>query len=354
MPDGIISPSAPPPTQNAPSILLVGATGYVGGTVLAHLLTSPHPLLQTASISVLVRGAASRIALLERTYAPRLHGIPFTDLDDAPLIERLSAQHDVVVNAASGFHVASALAMVRGLAARRARTGREVYMVHTSGCSNIADRPLTGSTLPLQEWDDAAPEEVFAFLRAQNEREWYVQRACEIGVLEASEDAGVKAVSIQAPCIYGAGKGLFRRVGVVLPVMMDFVLSRGYGFVVGDGTGDYDIVHVSDLADLYARVLLNMLSLGGKDLGTGRRGVVFASTGRVLVRDIAQGCVDAAFAAGALPLEGGPREKEVRVVELAEAATTVAGTWALRRQGGRGIRRRGRRWGRGSVEAGAR
>ena len=43
------------------------------------------------------------------------------------------------------------------------------------------------------------------------------------------------------------------------------------------------------------------------------------------LRDVAQGCLDAAFKAGVLPRDDTPATKEIRAVDIAEAATTTAG-----------------------------
>ncbi|KAF9878448.1 nad dependent epimerase dehydratase family protein [Colletotrichum karsti] len=335
-------PTPIPQDKPKPRILLTGATGYVGGSVLHALLS--HPSLTTTitpsnPITLPLRGAPDRLAKLTATYGPRVHPVPITSLDDIPTITRLASAHDVVVNAGSGFHPPSAEALVRGLALRKARTKTPVWMLHTSGCSNIADKPVTGTPRPDVEYEDANAEAVFAFEEEENKRDWYPQRAAELAVLRTAEELGVQAASIQAPCIFGTGTGLFQTAGLMIPIMMGFVLGRGYGFTVGDGSGVMDRVHVADLADLYVLCVLDVLQRDGANVPTGRAGIVFPTAGRTLTADIARKCLDVAFATRNLPKPGGPRGKEVRTLTIEEAAVTTAGNASVAETGWGGHRK---------------
>ncbi|KAH9904255.1 NAD dependent epimerase/dehydratase [Xylariomycetidae sp. FL2044] len=320
-----------------PKVLLTGATGYIGGTILNQLALSTNPTFEDLTISVLVRGE-EKARKLKARYGDRIACINFQGLDDIALITEIASHHDIIINAASGFHPPSAEAMVRGLAERKAATGRLVWMLHTSGCSNISDRPITGIPYPDREWDDANADAVYEFEKMENDREWYPQRASELIVLDTSSDLGVNALSIHIPNIFGEGEGLFQNASLIVPIMMGYVLSKGYAFYVGDKTACIDNVHISDLAALYLLCMRKILEDGGKDLPTGKAGIIFATNGRVTLYDVAQGCLDAAFDAGILPDEGRPKEKEIREVDLAEAATTTAGNLVVAECGWAGHR----------------
>ncbi|KAF2180222.1 hypothetical protein K469DRAFT_730230 [Zopfia rhizophila CBS 207.26] len=275
-------------TTTTPKILLTGAIGYVGGTVLHYILASSHPALKDTTISV-----------------------PIRDLADIDFITEISGQHDII-NADTGFHPHSAKAMVRGLARCKESTNKEVWMIHTSGCSNISDKLPTGQAFPDREWDDAKAEKIYEFEKTEDERELYSQRTSELAVLDTGIGVGVNA-------------GMFQSAGFMIPIMMQYVLTKGYGFALGDSTGVIDHVHVSDLVELYVLCLLNILEHGGKEVPMGERGILFPALGRVRMKDTAQGCLDVAFAAGVLPKADCPQTKQVRVVDLTEAATTTAG-----------------------------
>ncbi|OLN86184.1 hypothetical protein CCHL11_04159 [Colletotrichum chlorophyti] len=331
-----------PSSSSPPKLLLTGATGYVGGSVLHHLLT--HPALtstftSSSPITLPLRGGPDRAAILTAAYGPRVRPVPSTSLDDLEPLTALAAQHDIVVNAASGFHPPSAEALVRGLAKRKTQTGRPTWMIHTSGCSNIADKPMTGASRPDVEHEDARAEEVFAFEEAENARDWYPQRAAELVALRTGEELGVGVVSIQSPCIFGPGSGLFNTAGLMIPIMMAYVLQNGYGLSTGDGTGCIDYVHVADLADLYVLCVLDIVERGGVNVPTGRRGIIFPTAGRTLTIDIPRKCLDVAFATGSLPKKDGPQQKEIREVSLEEAAETTAGNLDVAETGYAGHRK---------------
>ncbi|TQN64749.1 hypothetical protein CSHISOI_10593 [Colletotrichum shisoi] len=325
-----------------PKILLTGATGYVGGSVLHHLLdcASLSSTFSSSPMTVPIRGGPDRAAKLTEAYGPLVKPVTIDSFDDVVTLTALASQHDIVINAGSGFHPPSAEALVRGLAQRKALTGgRPVWMIHTSGCSNLADKPLTGVSRPDKEWEDARAEEAFEFEEAEDARDPYPQRTAELAVLRTGEELGVKAVSIQSPCIFGPGSGLFNRAGLMIPIMMGYVLRNGYGLTVGDGTGCIDYVHVADLADLYVLCVLDVLERGGANLPTGRRGILFPTVGRTLTIEIPRKCLDIAFATGSLPMAGGPRQKEVRKVSLEEAAETCAGNLDVTETGYAGHRK---------------
>lgn len=328
--------------MSPPRVLLTGATGYVGGTILHQLATSTDPLLTPIKVTALVRGPDRAAALTARYGADRVNPVLFKDFEDLAFLEAQAAQHDVVVNAGTGFHPPSAEALVKGLAA--GREGRKddsaAWMVHTSGCSNISDKPVTGASRPDTEWLDSDAEGVYNWEKAENKKEWYPQRASELAVLDSSlaTEGKVHAVSLQIPNMCGTGEGMFQRASLMIPIMMGYVLSKGYGFAAGDGTGVIDWVHISDVAALYVLIVRKIAEDGGKDVPRGKKGILFPTVGRTLMKDIAQGCVDVAFESGALPLPQGPKEKEVRMVDLEEAATTTAGNMAIAEMGWAGHR----------------
>ncbi|CAI0648521.1 unnamed protein product [Colletotrichum noveboracense] len=310
-----------------PKILLLGATGYIGGSVLHHLLC--HPSLTSAMTSINpittpIRGSPDQVAKLIENYGSRVNPLLISSLDDVDAITEIASKHDIVINAGSGFHPPSAEGVVLGLAKRKAETAAPVWVIHTSGCSNISDNPVTGVGRPDVEYDDANSVEVFAFEEAENKTEWYAQRASELIVLRTGDDLNVNAVSIQAPIIFGTGTGLFQQAGLMIPLTMAFVLEQGYAFSCGDGTGVFDWVHIADLADLYVLCVLNIIQTGGEHIPTGKRGIIFPAVGRALATDVARKCLDLAFAKGNLPKEGTPQAKETRQLDLEDAAAKLA------------------------------
>ncbi|ROW15886.1 hypothetical protein VPNG_02558 [Cytospora leucostoma] len=311
-----------------PRILLLGATGYIGGTVLHHLLDSTHPLLGEHAISVLVRGP-DRVAELKEAYGDRISPVLYSGLDDIDLITKLASQHDIVVNAGTGFHPASAEALVHGLSRRlHEESGGETrrpWIIHTSGCSNISDNPIAGDSHPDRWFDDADSVSVYEHEKAVNARVPYLQRTAELAVIDAGEETGVGAVVLQIPAIFGQGRGLFSDSPTLLGVQVQYVLEHGYGFMVGDGTGRLGVVHIEDLAQLYVLIVQRILDDGVKGVPSGKHGIVFPCVGLVQFADLAKGCVEAALRKGVLPKSDGPQTEYVRFADVDEIALYYGG-----------------------------
>lgn len=111
--------------------------------MLHQLLRSKHPAIKDAEIACLVRDQ-ERVSQLHAAFGHRLNVVGFEGLEDAERLVEIASQYDVIFNMTLGYHLASALAFIKGLSLRRESTGRDVWMVHTSGVSNLADQLLTG------------------------------------------------------------------------------------------------------------------------------------------------------------------------------------------------------------------
>lgn len=309
-------------------ILLTGATGYIGGTVLDHLIRSEEPSIRPLTIDVLVRDDKA-VEVLHKAYGNRVKPILWTGFADVPFVTETAANYDIIINAGTGFAADGAGALVRGLARRSSAAPAlpAPWIIHTSGCTNLADRPLTRDAHPHRAWDDADSRAVYEFLQAEDARDPYPQRTAELGVLAGAGEAGVNAVSLNSPCIFGTGTGLFNTQGFIIPLFMRYVLRHGHGFKLNE-TANFDWVHVRDLAGVYVLLVRAVLERGDHGVGyipTGENGIISTAVGRVLQAEMMQLCLDTAFEAGVLPRGDTPKEKEIRQVGLQELAEETMG-----------------------------
>jgi uncharacterized protein YbjT (DUF2867 family) len=136
-------------TQAPKKILLTGATGYIGGSVLTTLLNSTVPSLKEAHITLLLRGK-DRADAFTAKYGDRVKPILYEGKDDLDRTVEVAAQHDIVINTTMGDHPGSSAALVQGLAQRKKSTDSEPWIIHTSGTSNLGDRPITNA-MPIRE-----------------------------------------------------------------------------------------------------------------------------------------------------------------------------------------------------------
>ncbi|KAF5644811.1 NAD dependent epimerase dehydratase family [Fusarium tjaetaba] len=292
------------------NILLTGATGFIGGSVLAALLRSPS--LQSGPVTCLMRGP-DRASLLSATYGHRVKPVLYEGLDDLEATTAVAAQHDVVINTTLSYHSPSTKALLRGLAQRKAVTGHDVWMIHTSGTSNIAD--LVIANADGRQLDDIA-DDVYTFEKEKESLGPYPQRTVELDVIDTGLELGVKTIVLMCPIIYGNGTGLFHNTSMHL-VFMKAMIKLGRAVVVDDGAGVWDHVHVEDLAELYRLLVQEILEREGKALPTGKKGIVFNGNGQHSWLEFMKLVANAGYEEGAL------LSNTVAHISLEEAAKTL-------------------------------
>ncbi|PIG80779.1 hypothetical protein AARAC_010667, partial [Aspergillus arachidicola] len=239
-------------------ILLTGATGYIGGTVLDHLIKSSETSIKHLTFDLLGRSNDAAEKLIN-AYGDRVKPILWTRFTDLSFITNTAANYDIIINVGTGFLPEGTKAFIHGLARRIKPDTPVPWFIHISGCTNLSDRPLTATAYPDREWDDANGNAIYEFLKSEDARDPYPQRTTEVGVFTLGEETGVQA-------------------GLVYLLAMHYILKHGYGYKLND-TANFDWAHVEDLAGVFV----------------------------ILVRAI-------------LEREDTPKEKEIRLVGLQEVA----------------------------------
>ncbi|KAL8759040.1 MAG: hypothetical protein Q9199_001062 [Rusavskia elegans] len=295
-------------------ILLAGATGYIGGTILSTLLNSKNGLLEHCNLSLLVRGEDKA-----RVFnAKGLKTVLFDDLGNTHEIERIASNYDLIINTTPGGSVNSAAAFIKGLGNGQALTGHDVFYIHTSGTSNLADQPITGAYHEPRTFTDTTPD-LYPYLQHRNKLTPYAQRTADLTVINTGLASSVKTYIIMPPTIYGTGTGLFNRLTIQAPTIMRSALRNGQVLKLGADDGDVECVHVQDLADLYILVASRVASGDLDGMPSGVRGIYFASTDRYTWKEFADGIAEAMVEVG------GIKTKEIKKVGLEEAAAEWTG-----------------------------
>lgn len=209
------------------NLFITGATGYIGGSVAAKLVTQGH------HVRGLVRTRAKADALAASGIEPVLG-----DLDDGELLAREARTADTVVNTANADHLAS----VQALLAAMEGTGK--LLVHTSGSSVIGD-DARGNAL-----SDHVFSEDTAFIVSPAKQAWH---ALNQTVLAAAQRQ-VRTAVICPGLIYGAGSGLNTH-SIQIPFLVEQARRRGAVQIVGSGVNRWSTAHIDDLTDLYSLVV---------------------------------------------------------------------------------------------------
>ena len=263
-------------------VLVSGATGYIGGSILSHLLSSKEAT-KRIEIAVVIRNDKRA----EYFSSLGLKIYPIKDLDDSEALRAAASENDVVIQAASGYHAASATALIEGLGLRKKRhSDAEVYFIHTSGTSNLADRPITRTFTESRDFSDE-DQDIYEYLKRRESIEQYAQRTTDLAVVETGKKENVPTTIIMSPTIYGLGSGKFHRLTIQYPLQMRAAMVEGKASFVGDGLGKWDFVHVLDLAGLYEAVLLDWIE-GRRLAPVGEKGIIFSATGSFTWKEVAE------------------------------------------------------------------
>ena len=204
-------------------VFCTGASGYIGGSVAAHLVAAGH------QVTGLVRSQ-------QKADAVRTFGIEpvMGTLDDAAVLAQAAKAADVVVNAASADHKGAVTALLDTLA------GSGKPFVHTSGSSVIGTRSRG-------QRSDAVFDEDTPFTPSPAR----VARAALNELILSYRDKGCRPVIVCPSLIYGIGHGAGRD-SVQVPLLIKLAKKRGCAAHAGPGENIWSNVHIDDLVMLYA------------------------------------------------------------------------------------------------------
>lgn len=226
-------------------ILLTGATGYIGSSVLRVLRAHGHEVIAP------VRSEASARAA-ETSGATAVVG----DITDPAWLTPLLQGADAAIHtAAPGDGTAAAFDGAVADAVIATFAGTEKPYIHTGGLW------IHGPSDDLTEETPFDPPALVAW-RADVE--------------SRLEDAGLVLSIVEPGIVYGHGAGIPASLADA-PTDTD-----GRLIVVGDGTQHWPTVHVDDLAELYARVIAapspagRILGLSGDNPTVAELGAAFA------------------------------------------------------------------------------
>ncbi|KAI9043183.1 NAD dependent epimerase/dehydratase [Aspergillus affinis] len=238
-------------------LLLVGATGFIGGSILHELLETSEAQNANVQITVAVRQPDQAEILSKKG----VRAILIAGLDDADGLENAASDHDIVINSATGQHTEAPKALIRGLGKRKEQTGRHA---------------ITPSPYQLRSFSDE-DDDLFDYEKSRAEEDPYGQRVADVVVVEEGIRFNVKTYIVMPPTVYGNGTGLFKKQSHQIPTLIRSAIKSGHAEYIG--TGEYQLghVHVTDLARLFS--LLATKVVAGETAPSGRQGYYFTNTG---------------------------------------------------------------------------
>ena len=204
-------------------VFCTGASGYIGGSVAAHLVAAGH------RVTGLVRSA-------EKADSVRGYGIEplLGTLDDTEILSQAAQSADIVVNAASADHRGAVVTLLDAL------VGSGKPFIHTSGSSIVGTRARgERSDAVFDEDTPITPSPARAPRVALNE------------FILSYRDRACRPVIICPSLIYGIGHGAGPD-SVQVPLLISLARKRGNAAHAGPGENIWSNVHIDDLVTLYA------------------------------------------------------------------------------------------------------
>ncbi|KAF2278574.1 NAD(P)-binding protein [Westerdykella ornata] len=257
-------------------VMDVVTSGYLGGTLLAHLQTANLP--PYSKLYALVRTPAQAEGV-------RQYGATPLNID----LSSRSEIHDTILsnNITIIFHLISAFGahttpFIEALATVREATGHDVHFIFTSGAKLFSSHAGAPTSQPLFDTDP----NLFAIHEAQVPKYDIAKSGIDanIGVIETGERLGVKSY-VFVPCIvYGPGEGFGNKISIQTVAVVKAALSARKVYKVDHGRTTWPVCHVRDTVGLYVEMLKAILD--GRSIGYGKNVFYLAASGSVAWDDL--------------------------------------------------------------------
>ncbi|KAH7016148.1 uncharacterized protein B0I36DRAFT_277426 [Microdochium trichocladiopsis] len=249
------------------NILVTGGAGYIGGSVVAELLSRTSSSIKGATVFATVRSE-------EQVQRLSKHGIGAIQLDlhneTAAMEAVIRNEIDIIIHTASSAVPSHVSNLVKALGRRRQVGGKETYFIHSSILTMFGE----DGGWPSGEVRDTDP----LFEKEKQLGTDHPGRATDIAVVEQAKAEGVVTFLVMVPTVYGKGSGQGRRLSVNIPAYVRTSIKLGIVYKF-DKDGNPPATHISDLTALYALLVEKILQK--EPIPSGEKGYYFAMAHRI-------------------------------------------------------------------------
>lgn len=227
----------------SPRIFVVGATGFVGGDLIAQL-SSQHPEYE---VSALVRTQAQASAL--QTKFPTIRTVIGTfESRDTPLQE--AKDTDVIIQAADADNELVTYTLLEGAA--KITTSPATY-IHISGQAN-----LINLAYPLGKPQDKIYGDIDNAKDILSLPPHHIHAAVEQAIIAKAESLNIRTAIVSLRLMYGLSRGLSPQ-NPNFKYYIDAVLAHGRPFVVEKGENIQTHSHIHDVSSAIETVVVEAL-----------------------------------------------------------------------------------------------
>ncbi|KAF8986596.1 NAD(P)-binding protein [Cyathus striatus] len=272
------------------NILMLGVTGYIGGSVLS-LFLQREDFKTKFNVTALVRSAqkASNLQTLGINTVVGTHS-------DAQLVEKLAQENEVIFSMADSDYLEAIQALLRGLKNRFESTGKPPILIHTSGTGVLASNGRGYLAKDYKIYDDNNTNQMARISPTQ------IHRNVDLEIV-AADAAGYSKTYIVIPsAIYGIAKTQLTELGVQnphsvhIPHLIQASLDRGKSVILGDGSSIWPNVSIEDGNTLYINLYDSIMK--NPETSHGAEGYYFGENGEYTLSSVAQKIGEALFELG--------------------------------------------------------
>ncbi|CRG85985.1 hypothetical protein PISL3812_02988 [Talaromyces islandicus] len=290
------------------NILVTGASGYLGGSLLARWERNSLP--PYGHLYALVRSDEHAQAVKQYGAEPLQ-----CDINDHENLKKIIVDNgiSIVFFLIDSFTAQHQPPIIEALAQVKATTGKEVHFVHTGGAKHFSEHAGIHRDKPLLDTDP----ELYNILKTSYAPLEFVRRTTgtNITVIDTCEKYGVRGY-IFAPCIvYGRGEGFGNQTSIQDVAIVKAAVKARRVYKVDTGNPTWPVCHIVDNTNLYLQMVRNMLL--GNDIGYNKHGFYLAASGSVHWNDL--------YASVAAALAKRNRVEDATVVQADDAAIATMG-----------------------------
>ena len=220
------------------NILLIGASGYIGGSTLSALVEK-HP---SWHVTVIVRNQ-NQASTIQNAFPAASISTIIGSLETAELLAAETAKASITLQLANGDHDAGTDALLAAISSA-ATPAHNKYYIHLSGAATVLDLALAPGLPPSRSWNDTSDLPEILNLPVTQIHAATEQRIVSFASQHAEN--GAKTAIVSPPAVVGLGSGPIKR-GSAYHINM--ILERKKAFVVGEGRNRFATAHVKDVAD---------------------------------------------------------------------------------------------------------
>ncbi|KAF9266645.1 NAD-P-binding protein [Marasmius fiardii PR-910] len=260
-------------------ILVTGATGYIGGSVLGRFLSRSD--VASFHFTAIVRSPGKADKLKEFGITP----IIGSHNDESVMVEAAS-KVDVVIAMADCDDLVAANLTLQGLKIRFEETGKPPIFINTSGTGVLCDY-ANGMYPSKNIYDDENVAQLESLPPSQPHRN------VDLAIIAADKEGYIRSYTILPSTIYSIAQGKLFDAGIShpysmqIPGLIKLSIYRGQAGMVGEGKNIWPNVNIHDLADLYSDLYDSIVS--NPSTGHGRQGFYFGENGEHSLYEVGKG-----------------------------------------------------------------